>query len=286
MAVICPKCGRQYDITLLDFQSHIICECGYKITKDDLHRHHLSFTGKADVYVIIPARYAAKRFPGKPLVKWKGCPLIQHVYECALKSTLAKEVIVATDDERIMNAVTSFGGKAIMTSSKHPSGTDRLAEAASLLGLKPEDVVVNVQGDMPFFDSEIIKEVSQPLFENPLIFMATLAQKIEEPREIFDPNCVKVVFDIHGKALYFSRAPIPYDRDKMGGTYFKHLGIYAYRRHFLDKFVCLKPTPLEQIEKLEQLRALEHGYHIFVTETSHKAIDVNTPEDLNRLEEV
>ena len=283
MAVICPKCGRQYDVVLFDFRSYLVCECGYKISKDDLHRRYVK---EADIYVIIPARYAAKRFPGKPLALWQGRPLIQHVYACACKSSLPKAIVVATDDERIAEVVRAFGGKVVMTAKDHPSGTDRLAEAANLLGLKAQDIIVNVQGDMPYFHPEIIAEVSRPLLENPLLPMSTLAQKITLKEEITDPNCVKVVFTPTGKALYFSRAPIPYDRDKKGITYYKHLGIYGYRKAFLDKFVKLEQTPLEKIEKLEQLRALEHGYSIFVAETKHTAIDVNVPEDLAKLEKM
>jgi len=286
MAVICPKCGRQYDVVLFDFRSYLVCECGYKISKDDLHRCYLKEVKKADIYVIIPARYAAKRFPGKPLALWQGRPLIQHVYASACKSSLPRAIVVATDDERIAEAVRAFGGKVVMTAKDHPSGTDRLAEAANLLGLKAQDIIVNVQGDMPHFHPEIIAEVSRPLLENPLLPMSTLAQKITLKEEITDPNCVKVVFTPTGKALYFSRAPIPYDRDKKGITYYKHLGIYGYRKVFLDKFVKLEQTPLEKIEKLEQLRALEHGYPIFVAETKHTAIDVNVPEDLEKLEKM
>lgn len=280
MAIVCPKCGRQYDVVLFDFQSYLRCDCGYKITKDDLHRCYIK---SAHVYVLIPARYGATRFPGKPLAMWQDKPLIQHVYECALKSPLPEAVVVATDDDRIARCVEGFGGQVVMTAT-HPSGTDRLAEASNLLNLSPTDIVVNVQGDMPLFHPEIIEEVARPLLKDPLLPMATLAQEITVKEDITDPNCVKVVFSPTGRALYFSRSPIPYDRDKKGTSYYKHLGIYAYRKAFLDKYVKLSQTPLEETEKLEQLRVLEHGYPIYVAITKHQACDINVPEDLKRLE--
>ncbi|MCD6319241.1 MAG: 3-deoxy-manno-octulosonate cytidylyltransferase [Candidatus Desulfofervidaceae bacterium] len=283
MAIVCPKCGRQYDVVLFDFQSYLRCDCGYKITKDDLHRRYIKST---HVYVIIPARYGATRFPGKPLATWQDKPLIQHVYECALKSPLPKAVVVATDDDRIARCVESFGGQVVMTADTHPSGTDRVAEASSLLNISPTDIVVNVQGDMPFFHPEIIEEVACPLLKDTLLPMATLAQEITVEGDITDPNCVKVAFSPTGRALYFSRAPIPYDRDKKGVVYYKHLGIYAYRKAFLDKYVKLPQTPLEATEKLEQLRVLEHGYPIYVAVTKYQAFDINVPEDLKKLEEL
>jgi len=282
MAIICPKCGRQYDVVLFDFQGYLCCECGYKITKKDLHHRYININ-PPNIYIIIPARYHSTRFPGKPLVKWKGKSLIQHVYECAAKSPLPKEIIIATDDKRIARNGKSFGATIVMTSPTHPSGTDRLAEAANLLNLSSTDIIVNVQGDMAYFHPEIITQVAEPLLNNAFLPMTTLVQEITEPREIYDPNCVKVVFSETGKALYFSRSPIPYDRDRIGAKYYKHIGIYAYRKVFLDKYIKLPITPLEQAEKLEQLRVLECGYPIQVIVTKHQVIDVNTPDDLEKL---
>jgi len=283
MAIICPNCGRQYDVVLFDFQSYLRCDCGYKITKEDLHRRYIK---SAPVYVIIPARYGATRFPGKPLALWQDKPLIQHVYECALKSPLAKTVVVATDDDRIARCVENFGGRVVMTASTHPSGTDRLAEASNLLNLSSTDIVVNVQGDMPLFHPAIIEEVASPLLKDNFLPMSTLAQEITTKEDITDPNCVKVVFTPTGRALYFSRSPIPHDRDRKGVIYYKHLGIYAYRKVFLDKYVKLSQTPLEAAERLEQLRVLEHGYPIYVAVTKHQAFDINVPEDLEKLEKL
>ncbi|MCD6255538.1 MAG: 3-deoxy-manno-octulosonate cytidylyltransferase [Deltaproteobacteria bacterium] len=280
MAIVCPRCGKQYDVVLFDFRSHLRCECGYKITKDDLHRLH---TQRPQVFVIIPARFNSRRLPGKPLIEIKGKPMIQHVYESASRSSLPKDIIVATDDRRILECVKGFGGKAIMTKEGHPSGTDRLAEAASILNLGQEDIVVNVQGDMPYFEEEIIEEVASPLIRNSSLPMSTLAKEIEDPCEVIDQNCVKVVITKTGRALYFSRAPIPYDRDRTSPIYYKHIGIYAYRKGFLDKYIRLPQTPLEVAEGLEQLRALEHGYPIQVVITRHKAIDINVPDDLKRI---
>ncbi len=280
MAIVCPRCGRQYDVILFDFRSYLNCECGYRITKGDLHR---LYTLNPQVFIIIPARFDSKRLPGKPLVKIKGKPIIQHVYENASKCTLPEDIVVATDDIRILKCVKGFGGRTIMTKKDHPTGTDRLAEAANILNLGKEDVVINIQGDMPYFDPEIIEEVAAPLIKNSFLPMATLAQEIKDLNEINDPNCVKVVLTKTYRALYFSRISIPYYRGKLFPTYYKHLGIYAYRKSFLDKYVKLSQTPLERAEKLEQLRALEHGYPIQVVITKHQALDVNTPDDLKRL---
>lgn len=280
MAIVCPRCGRQYDVILFDFRSYLNCECGHRITKGDLHR---LYTLTPKVFVIIPARFGSKRLPGKPLIMIKGKPIIQHVYENASKCPLPEDVVVATDDERIFECVKGFGGEVIMTKKGHPTGTDRLAEAASMLNLKQEDIIINIQGDMPYFDPEIIEEVAAPLIKNSFLPIATLAQEIKDLDEIGDPNCVKVVFTKTGRALYFSRNPIPYDRDKVFPIYYKHLGIYAYRKSFLDKYVKLPQTPLERVEKLEQLRVLEHGYPIQVVITEHQALDINAPSDLKKL---
>ncbi|MBI5641263.1 MAG: 3-deoxy-manno-octulosonate cytidylyltransferase [Nitrospirae bacterium] len=238
--------------------------------------------------VVIPARYSSTRFPGKPLALLKGIPVIQHVYQNSLHAKRAAGVIVATDSETIFEKVLSFGGKAVMTSPEHESGTDRIAEAAQALDY---DIIVNVQGDEPLIRSEMIDEVIAVL-DDARASIGTLAKKITDPREIFDPNVVKVVFDESGHAFYFSRAPIPYHRDEWrtkdiyGDTHcYKHIGIYSFRRDALLRLTGLAPSRLEKIEKLEQLRALEHGFTIKVNETSFETYGVDTPEDLERIEQ-
>ncbi|MEW6427508.1 MAG: 3-deoxy-manno-octulosonate cytidylyltransferase [Thermodesulfobacteriota bacterium] len=239
------------------------------------------------VVAIIPARYQSNRFPGKPLAPICGKPMIQHVYERAAAVALLSRVSVATDDQRIADCVHAFGGEVVMTRSDHVSGTDRLAEAASLLGIAETDVVVNIQGDQPLFPAEVIHQVAGPLLDDPALPMATLIYKIVRPEEINDPNHVKTVFDRHGNALYFSRSAIPFQRnpeEKVAPTYYKHLGFYAYRKGFLLTFVGLPEGEWERFEKLEQLRALEYGYTIRVVLTGHDSIEVDTPKDLERVE--
>jgi len=241
----------------------------------------------ANVVAIIPARYHSNRFPGKPLAKILGKPMIQHVYERAGHVPLLSRVVVATDDERIAECVHAFGGEVVMTRSDHVSGTDRLAEAATILDIAEHDIVVNIQGDQPLFPSEVISQVATPLLHDPDLLMATLIYKIIRPEEVFDPNHVKTVFDRNGKALYFSRSPIPYQRNPDEGatpTYYKHLGFYAYRKGFLLTYVNLPEGEWERFEKLEQLRALEYGYSIKVILTEHDSIEVDTPNDLKRVE--
>jgi len=234
---------------------------------------------------IIPARYGSTRFPGKPLAELRGKPLIQHVWERARASRILDEVVVATDDERILRTVEGFGGRALLTSPEHTCGTERLAEAARLLKLADEDLVVNIQGDQPLVAPEAIEELVRPLLLSSEVPMATLAVPIENPEELTDPNRVKVVVDREGRALYFSRAPIPYFRPPgPAPRYLRHIGLYAYRREFLDIFVKLPPGELERAEKLEQLRALENGYPIAVSITPYECPEVDTPEDLERLE--
>ncbi len=236
---------------------------------------------------LIPARYASVRFPGKPLAPLLGKPMIQHVYERAQKASLLEEVIVATDDERIRKTVEGFGGRVVMTSPEHSCGTERLAEAAEFLRLAEEDIVVNVQGDQPLLEPALIEELVRPLLLQAEIPMATVAVPITREEELFDPNRVKVVVDREGKALYFSRSRIPFHRSPgPRPTYLRHLGLYAYRRGFLDLFIRLTPGELEQAEKLEQLRALEHGYPIAVSITKYDCPEVDTPEDLQRVEEM
>lgn len=237
-----------------------------------------------NIVCVIPSRYESSRFPGKPLADLCGKPMIQHVYERVLRSPHVTGVAVATDDERIFRAVTQFGGKAIMTASVHRSGTDRIAEAADRLGLAEDDIVVNIQGDQPLFEPAQIDEVVQPLLDDPSIPMSTLIYRIVREEEILHPNAVKTVWDHEGFALYFSRSTIPYVRDPgKKADYYKHHGIYAYRRHFLETFTRLPEGTLERLESLEQLRALEYGYKIKVIVTPHDSVEVDTPQELERV---
>ncbi len=230
--------------------------------------------------VIIPARYASTRFPGKALAPLKGKPIIQHVYERSSGSRLASEIMVATDSEEIFNAVSSFGGRAVMTSSEHASGTDRAAEVAASLGY---DIIVNVQGDEPLIRAEMIDSVVE-LLEDERASLGTLARQTDDPLEIQNPNVVKVVVDGEGFALYFSRAPIPYRKREGTVPSYQHIGIYSYRREALMRLAGAEPTGLESAEGLEQLRALEHGMRIKVGVTEYKSIGVDTPEDLEKVE--
>jgi 3-deoxy-manno-octulosonate cytidylyltransferase (CMP-KDO synthetase) len=246
-----------------------------------------------DITVIIPARYESMRFPGKPLAELKGKPLIQHVYERASKAKLVKRVLVATDDRRILDKVKAFGGESCMTSKNHQTGTDRIAELAGEIG---SSIIVNVQGDEPYIEPESIDRTIQPLIGDPDLVMSTVKVKIGDIKEIFDVNVVKVVTDRNDFALYFSRWPVPfyrekwksvlekgYDRNLPWPDIFKHLGLYVYRRDFLLAFSKWPQTPLEKIEKLEQLRVLENGYRIKVVESRYDSIGVDTPEDLEKL---
>ena len=236
--------------------------------------------------VIIPARYASTRFPGKPLAVLNGKTVIERVYTQAQQA--CEQVVVATDDERIFNEVTRFGGKAVITSKDHQSGTDRIAEAYRLIGSKA-DIVVNVQGDEPFIKPEQIQQLIA-CFNNPQTDIATLAHPIGYD-EADNPNWVKVVMTKTGKALYFSRSIIPYRREPQpvqpssymaSQRYFRHLGIYAYRSQVLQQITSLKPAMLEQTEKLEQLRWLENDYTIRVAVTDTASIGIDTPEDLEK----
>jgi 3-deoxy-manno-octulosonate cytidylyltransferase (CMP-KDO synthetase) len=242
-----------------------------------------------DVVAFIPARYGSTRLEGKPLVDIGGKPMVQWVYERALRATLVSEVTVATDDERVLGAVRAFGGKAVMTSPEHPSGTDRVAEAAR--GVKA-GVVVNLQCDEPFIEPDALDAALRPMIDDPGIPLCTLKTRLTDPEELKDPNVVKVVTDRGGYALYFSRGLIPFyagDAGKHGprataapAKPFKHIGVYAYRRDFLRKFSEIKPTPLELAEGLEQLRALENGFRVKLVETPYNPLSVDTPEDLAR----
>lgn len=238
-----------------------------------------------ETVVIIPSRYGSTRFEGKPLAIISGKPMIQWVYERAANAENVDTVVVATDDARIVSVVNGFGGKTILTSAENRSGTDRVAEAADKLNLADDDIVVNIQGDQPCIHPECIQEVMAPLKENPENQMSTLAFRIVRSEEITNPKDVKVTFDMLGNALYFSRSPIPFarDTDTVFDTY-KHLGIYAYTRQFLEIFRNLPDGRLESIEKLEQLRAMEYGYRIQVVITEHDSPEVDIPEDIPRIE--
>ena len=244
----------------------------------------------ADFVVAIPARYGASRLPGKPLRPIAGHPMIVHVARRALDAG-AREVIVATDDERIAQAVRAYPLRVCMTRADHPSGTDRLAECAAQLGWGPEQIVVNLQGDEPFAPAEGIRAAARTLSESDAP-MATLAIGIEDTATLFDPNAVKVVRDARGRALYFSRAPMPWHRDRFArdqvgalapGAFLRHIGIYAYRAGFLHTFTQLPPGQLEQLEGLEQLRVLEAGHAIAVGITPVPfPPGVDTESDLER----
>ncbi|MBI4850132.1 MAG: 3-deoxy-manno-octulosonate cytidylyltransferase [Nitrospirae bacterium] len=260
---------------------------------------------------IIPARFNSTRFPGKPLATLKGKIIIQHVFERVSAAKLIDAVLVATDDQRIFDAVTSFGGKAVMTSGSHVSGTDRIAEATSELDC---DFVINVQGDEPFIRPEMVDEVVEVLYNDDKVSISTLAKRTTDINEIFSPNVVKVVMSASGFALYFSRAPIPFYRDEWQmkktedreqktedrvSTFdlstlnsqlstsfcYKHIGIYGFHKNALLSFTSLKEGRLERIEKLEQLRALESGMRIKVRITEHDTFGIDTIEDLRKAEE-
>jgi len=242
---------------------------------------------KPKVVAIIPARYASTRLPGKPLADIAGKPMVWRVYEQAMKARLIEEVWVATDDVRVYDAVKAEGGNALMTSPEHPSGTDRLAEAAENI---IADIYVNVQGDEPMLPPGMIDEAVAPMLDYPALNMCTVARETSDPYEMTDPAVVKVVMDEVGNALYFSRSPIPFHRDLWGGplyinggSCYKHIGLYVYRRDFLFRYAKFAPTALEQKEKLEQLRALGHGEKIKVVVTKHESIGVDTPEDLEKV---
>ncbi len=231
----------------------------------------------SDVVVVIPARYASSRFPGKPLAARTGRPLIQHVVERAARAQCASRVLVATDDSRIERVVREFGGEVVMTRADHPNGTSRLAEVAR--DLAAGTIVVNVQGDEPDIDPAIIDKAVEALGDADICTIASPFANDEDPA---DPNIVKVVVDRMGRALYFSRALIPHKRDAIGPSHpLKHVGLYVYRREFLIEYVGMTPTPLERTEHLEQLRVLEHGRRIqvVIAETKHHGID--TPEQYN-----
>lgn len=232
---------------------------------------------------VIPARYQAHRLPGKPLVSIAGRPLVQHVYEAVKASPQLDQIIVATDSEEVAAVVRDFGGAVEMTRLDHRSGTDRTAEVAARHS--EFDVVVNVQGDLPLLREEIIEELMAPYAQREHPDMTTVACPLD-PELANDPNTVKVVRDRAGRALYFSRAAIPFRTGDADASMLHHIGLYAFRRHFLLRFTTLDPGPLETAESLEQLRALEHGYEIVVGLVEETVMEVNTPEDRTRVEEL
>lgn len=236
------------------------------------------------VLAIIPSRLGSTRLPEKALCPILGKPLLQHVWEgaaAALREGVIEDLLIATDSPRIAEAAHRFGGKAVMTAENHPTGSDRIWEVARLHPWA--DLVVNIQGDEPLVNAEVVRALLAP-FSKPACQMSTLKKRITRPDELENPNVVKVVTDLGGRALYFSRATLPFDRDRKGGAVFRHLGYYAFRRDFLGTYVALARTPLEQCEMLEQLRVLEHGYPIHVAETAIETVDVNTAEDIPRAE--
>ena len=239
------------------------------------------------VEAFIPARLASTRLHAKPLADIGGKPMIQWVYERTSSASLVSRVTVATDDLSIKEAVEAFGGRAVMTSSTHRSGTDRIAEAAVKSNA---GIIVNVQGDEPLIEPDVIDAAIRPLIEDPALNISTLKTRIELEEEFLDPHAVKVVTDSGGFALYFSRSPIPNHKafeDQFAGVKpYKHIGLYVYRRDFLLKFSSLAPSRLEGIEKLEQLRALENGFRIKVVESEASAISVDTPEDLEKVRNI
>lgn len=238
------------------------------------------------VTAIIPVRYQSSRLPGKPLVDIAGQPMIQRVYTQVASADGVDRVVIATDDERIAQACQGFGGRVVMTGLEHNCGTERVGEAADRLGLAPDEIVVNVQGDQPLIPPQTVTEVAALLTADPALNISTLAVPMSR-EEAADPINVAVVLDDSGFALYFSRSVIPFDRDgDQPVVYLKHLGIYAYRRRFLDRFKAWGPGRLEEIEKLEMLRVLERGGRIKVGVTEHDSIEVDRPQDVVKVESV
>lgn len=239
---------------------------------------------KIKYYGVIPARYASTRFPGKPLVDIKGKPMFWHVYNQSKKCPELTCVVLATDDERIAKKAKELDVPFIMTREDHPSGTDRVLEAALKMDIDENSVVVNIQGDEPALDPAMLSELLKP-FENKDVEVTTLAAKMEAD-DAQNPDRVKVIFDKNGKALYFSRSVIPHPRDNAKTDYYGHIGLYAFRMKTLKKFVELGKSHLENTEKLEQLRLLENGISIHVAVTEHKSIGVDRPDDLNVINEI
>lgn len=238
---------------------------------------------------VIPARYGSQRLPAKPLLDIGGKPMIQHVYERAAQATRVQDVVVATDDERIASAVKSFGGKCLMTPAHVRSGTDRVAHAARDI---EADIIVNLQGDEPLIPPAMVNEAVEILLQHPEAGVGTLVRRIETTEELLSPAVVKVVLDVEGRCLYFSRSPIPHVRDVEQGqwlgkaTFFKHIGLYVFRRKMLMEYAAMAQTPAERTEKLEQLRILEHGFTIRAVVTHHDSIPVDTAADLDRVRDL
>lgn len=234
---------------------------------------------------IIPARYGSSRLEGKPLKDICGKPMIQHVYERVQQSCLLNEIIVATDDERIVTAVNNFGGKAKMTSIEHKNGTDRIAEVAKNI---EADIVVNIQGDEPLIDARMIDEAIQPMLDDKDLKACTLCRPILSDEDVHSPHVVKTLFDLNGNALLFSRAPIPYPRNRELYKAYEHIGVYVYRKDFLMQYIKMPQTPLEITESLEQLRILENGIRMKVVEVTvpYEGLSVDTQEDLDRVREI
>jgi 3-deoxy-manno-octulosonate cytidylyltransferase (CMP-KDO synthetase) len=252
---------------------------------DDYKRRDCIITMDLKTYIIIPARYASSRFPGKPLIMLAGKPMIQWVYEAAIKTMNIESVYVATDDYRIYNAVLEFGGKCLMTSDKHQSGSDRLAECADILGLNDSDVILNIQGDEPLITPQMIGELGMTMEDGSC--MGTLKEEITDETDIANPNIVKVVTDINNNAIYFSRNPIPYKRnDSERLKYYRHVGVYGYMAGFLRDYIKMPRSYLEETEGLEQLRVLENGYKIKVLETKYHSMGIDTPEQVKIVEEI
>jgi len=233
---------------------------------------------------VIPARYSSSRFPGKALVSIAGKTMLQHVWERTCQARYLTDIVIATDDERIRSAAENFRARVVMTRADHISGTDRVAEAASA---SQASIIVNVQGDEPMIDPAAIDAAILGLLDDDMgtVPMGTIKKRIERPSDIQDPNVVKVVTDAHGNALYFSRCPVPFARDEQT-IYYKHIGLYVYRRDFLLSYPDLPVGPLERAERLEQLRALENGFKIRVVETEYESLGVDTPEDWKHVAEL
>lgn len=248
----------------------------------------MSVSPHPKVLAVIPARYDSVRFPGKMVADLAGRPLVHHAYARACEASLVDEVVIAADDDRIAQALAPFDARVVMTSRDHATGTDRVAEAAAR---SDASIVVNVQGDEALIDPKVIDDTIRPLLREPEVAMSTACIAIDDPARALDPNVVKVVMNTRGHALYFSRAPIPHvrdaaDRAASGTPCFQHIGLYVFRRDFLIAFANLPQTPLEKLERLEQLRALEHGYRIAVVETNYSCIGVDTPEDLEAVRRI
>jgi 3-deoxy-manno-octulosonate cytidylyltransferase (CMP-KDO synthetase) len=244
---------------------------------------------RIDIVGVIPCRMGSTRFPGKPLASILGRPMVEHVYTRASRSGALSRVLVATDSDEIREVVESFGGEAVMTGSDHPSGTDRIAEAVQTI---PADIVVNIQGDEPALVPEMIDQAVDPLVGDRSIVMSTLVRRIRERRELTDVRLAKVAVAVNGDALYFSRGAIPFPRGGIDSAasdataYYRHIGLYVFRRDFLFTFTGLPPSPLESVEGLEMLRALENGFPIRTVLTEHDSHGVDTPEDIPRVEDI